>query len=127
MALDSGSRFADIVEEIPFDVGELINALNNAILAEHNKGGKTVEESKAEQEKAEAEKLKAVAKSQEENKKNKELKALISHITDFIKENKSDMDKIKPILDASKSANFSNPTLITDIELAKTIVKEFVE
>ncbi len=122
MALDSGSRFADIVEEIPFDADEFINALNNAIIAEHNKSGKTVEESKADQEKAEAEKLKSIAKAEEAKKKNKELKVLTDQITDFIKENKSDMSIIKPILEKSKELGFANPTLIDNIKDAQIIV-----
>jgi len=121
-ALDSKSRFADIVESIPMNADEFIKAIKDAILSEHNKGTKSLEQSKAEQEKAEAEKLKAVAKAQEENKKNKELKALISQITDFIKENKSDMSVIKPILEKSKELNFANPTLIDNIEDAQLIV-----
>lgn len=123
--IDSKSRFANIVDSISLDSDAFIKAVNDAILAEHSKGSKTVEQSKVEQEKAEAIKLKAVADKNEKDKADKELKSAISKITDFIKANKSDMTKIKPILEESKRLEYSNPTEIDKIEDALAIIKMF--
>lgn len=48
-ALDSKSRFADIVDEIPLNADALIKALSDAIEAEAKKGSKSIEELKKEQ------------------------------------------------------------------------------
>lgn len=120
--IDSKSRFADIVDEIPMNVDELIKAVKDAILKEHSKSNRTLEQSKAEQEKEEAENLKKIAKAEEETKVKKELNTIISQITDFIKENKTDMSVIKPILDLSKELGFKNPIEVDNIKDAKTIL-----
>ena len=122
-AVDSGSRFADIVDEIPFGADEFIEALTNAIKSEQSKSKKSYDTTKKEQEKAESEKMKAVAKQNEDTKKEKELQAVIAQITDFLKENRSDMKKIKPILEKSKELNYANPTQITDIKDANEVLK----
>lgn len=123
MALDSGSRFAEIVPEIPFDVDELIKALNDSIQKEAEKGSKPVEQLEKEQEQAELEKVKEIAKAEEEKKKQKELNKVINSITDYIKANKSDLDKVKPILDKCKEFGVDNPTQLTDIKQAKEVLK----
>lgn len=72
-SVDSKSRFADITNElIPFDVDELIKAMQDAILAESRKGGRTDEENKALQKTADINATKAAveyakAKIDEEN------------------------------------------------------------
>lgn len=121
--IDSKSRFANIVSEIPLDSDEFIKALNDAILAEHSKGNKSVEESKKEQENSQKAKDKSVAEKIVNDKAGKQLEDAIKQITDFIKENKSDMSKIKPILDKSKELGYTNPTQINKIEDVNTIVK----
>ena len=123
MALDSGSRFADIVPEVAFDVDELIKALNDAIKKEAEKGTKPVEQLKKEQEQAELEKVKKIAKAEEEKKKQRELDEVINKITDYIKANKSDLDKVKPILEKCKEFGVDNPTQLTDIKQAKEVLK----
>lgn len=123
MALDSGSRFADIVEEIDFNVDELIKAMKDAIVAEASKGTKTVEQLQAEQEAAEAAKLKELAKAEEANREQKALNEVLNKITDFIKENKGNMDVVKPLLAKSKELGYSNPTQIDNIKDAKAVAK----
>jgi len=122
-SIDSKSRFANIVPEIPFDVDSLIKALTDAIMAEQQKSGKSVEQTRAEQEEAEALKLKQIAEEEAKNRNQRELDVLISQITDFIKQNKKDMDKIRPILEKSKELGFDNPTLIDSVESAKVILQ----
>lgn len=123
MALDSGSRFADIVEQVDFDVDELIKAMEDAIHAEASKGSKSVEQLQKEQEKAEAERLKEIAAAEEKNKSKKEVDAVIKKVTDFIKENKSDMTKIKPILAKCKEFGVKNPTEIENLEDALKVAE----
>lgn len=120
--VDSGSRFAQIIDEIDLDADQFINALTNAIKAEQSKSGKTLEQTKSEQEVEEAERLKEIAKHEKEKKETKKLEDVVSKITDFIKENKSNMDKIKPIIAKSKELGYDNPTLITDIGDAKKVL-----
>lgn len=120
--VDSGSRFAEIIDEIDLDAGQFITAITDAIKSEQSKSGKSFDETKAEQEAKEAEKLKEIAKAEQNKKEAKKLEDVVSKITDFIKENKANMDKIKPIIAKSKELGYDNPTLITDIDDANKVL-----
>lgn len=87
-SVDSKSRFADITNEpIPFDVDALIKAMQDAILAESRKGGRTDEENKELQAKSDIAKTKA-AKSYAESKSAAEIYAEKSaEYIDYIKVN----------------------------------------
>ena len=121
--VDSGSRFAEIIDEIDLDADQFITALTDAIKAEQAKSGKTLEQSKAEQEKEEAKRLKEIAKAEQNKRESKKLEDVISKITDFIKMNKSDMDVIKPIIAKAKELGYDNPTMITDIKDAERVLE----
>ena len=120
--VDSGSRFAQIIDEIDLDADQFINALTDAIKAEQSKSGKTLEQTKSEQEAEEAERLKEIAKAEKNKKESKKLDDVVSQITDYIKANKSDMDKIKPLIAMTKELGYENPTMITDIDDAKKVL-----
>lgn len=120
--VDSGSRFAEIIDEIDLDADQFITALTDAIKAEQSKSGKTLEQSKAEQEAEEAERLKEIAKAEQDKKENKKLEDVVAKITDYIKANKSNMDKIKPIIAKAKELGYENPTMINKIEDAKEVL-----
>lgn len=120
--IDSKSRFADVIESIPMEVDAFYNAIVDAIKAEHQKSGKTIEQSKSEQEEAEALRLKEIAQKENENKAKAELESILNEITDFIKNNKSNIDLIKPLMAKTKELGYSNPTTITNIEDAKIIL-----
>lgn len=120
--VDSGSRFAEIIDEIDLDADQFITALTDAIKAEQSKSGKTFEQSKAEQEAEEAERLKEIAKAEQDKKENKKLEDVVAKITDYIKANKSNMDKIKPIIAKAKELGYENPTMIDKIEDAKEVL-----
>lgn len=120
--VDSGSRFAEIIDEIDLDADQFITALTDAIKAEQSKSGKTLEQSKAEQEAEEAERLKEIARAEQDKKENKKLEDVVAKITDYIKANKSNMDKIKPIIAKAKELGYENPTMIDKIEDAKEIL-----
>ena len=83
-SVDSGSRFAEIVDHIPFDSDAFIKAMQDAILAEQKKGNKSLAESKKDQKKRDETKAKEAAeysKAAKENKadpdRNEELKSII--------------------------------------------------
>ena len=120
-SIDSKSRFADIIPEIPFDSDALIKAIEDAIKAEQSKSGKSFEETKAEQEAAEAEKLKEIAKAEKAKKAQKSVDEIMEKVLAFVKENKSNMAAIKPIVDRCKEAGVK-PTEVTDMDLAKELL-----
>ncbi|MDF2882215.1 MAG: hypothetical protein K0R54_2772 [Clostridiaceae bacterium] len=121
--VDSGSRFAEIVSEIDLNADQFIKAITDAIKAEQSKSGKTLEQTKEEQAKEEADKIKSIAKAEEDNKSKKALNEKIAMITEYIKENKSDMSLIKPILELSKELGYSKPTDITDVDDADKVLE----
>jgi hypothetical protein len=121
-SIDSKSRFADIIPEIPFNVDAFIQALTDAILAEQSKSGKSLDQTKKDQEKNEAIRLKKIADDENKKRENKELSVMIAEITNFFKENKKDMSKIKPLIEKSKELGFDNPTLIDNQEDAQIII-----
>lgn len=121
-AVDSGSRFADIVPEINLDPDEFIKAITDAILAEQSKSGKSLEETKAEQAAIESKKEEKVAEMEEQHKTEKELDEIIAQIVDFFTAHKSDLTVIKPIMDEVKSMGYANPKEITSVEDAKKIL-----
>lgn len=123
MALDSGSRFADIVDEIAFDTDEFIQAITDAIKAEQAKSGKSFEDSEKEQAAKEAEEMKELAKREAEKKEEKRIESVIDQIKDFIKDNKGNMEAIKPLLEFSKENGYANPTLIDDLSIAEQALK----
>lgn len=134
MALDSGSRFADIVEEIPLDANALITALEDAIKAEFEKNtnGKSIEEAKKEQETIKEEKVK---ENLEQIKLQKQLEsdasefeALKEKINNFIKENKATNPVVlKPVFKAMAAYGYKNPLKIETLEHAQEIADLIVE
>lgn len=121
--IDSKSRFSDIVESIPLDSDALIKAITDAIENELKKSGKTMEESRIEQEKKEKEKLKHIAEAEAKAKAEKNLDKIKSEIVAFFTANKTNMDVIKPVLELCREAGFNNPNEIDDLEIAKKILK----
>ena len=120
--IDSKSRFADIVESIPMDSDALIKAITDAIKAEQSKSGVPIEEAKKRQDEEEKRRFTRIAEAEEASKKQKELEEVISQIVDFVSENKSDMNKIKPILDKCRELGYNNPKEIDKIEDAESVL-----
>ncbi len=130
MALDSGSRFADIVEEIPLDADALINALQDAIKSEHNKqsNGKSIEEAKKEQDEEKEKIIEETAnKKKEEIKLKKELELRIQLIEEFktsMVNMRDDKDKVKKVTTKMKELKTSAKELDTvDIDKLQEIVE----
>lgn len=122
-SVDSKSRFADIVDEIPLDADAFIKALKDAILAEHSKGGKSVEQSEKElkearrqQEKELAEKQKADAANKIDEDRNAELLQVIQN--KFPDADAATKKSVKEIMKEHDIPNFKNaddiPTAILE-------------
>lgn len=118
---DCKSRFADIVPEINLDADEFIKALQDAILAEHKKSGKTIEQTQAEQKKNKEAEEKRIAEAEKKNNEKNELEKVISEIVKFFTNNKSNLTVIKPILDKIKELGYANPKEIDSLDDAKII------
>lgn len=128
--VDSGSRFKDIVPEINLDSDEFINAINNAIRAEVEGKGGSVEKRKEENAKEDAENLKQIAKREEEMRVQREaeqeaaeLENVVAEIVDFIKQNIGDnKPAVEPVMDECRKRGYDNPTKITSLDDAKAIL-----
>lgn len=120
--VDSKSRFADIVPEIPFDSDALIQALTDAIKSEQSKSGVSLDAAKKKQAKQEKELEKRVAEQEEQAKAQAAVDEVVSQIVDFFTENKSDIAKIKPVLTAVKNLGYDNPKSIDNVEDANKIL-----
>lgn len=120
--VDSKSRFADIVPEIPFDSDALIQALTDAIKSEQSKSGVSIDAAKKKQAKQEKELEKRVAEQEEKAKSQAAVDEVVAQIVDFFTENKSDIAKIKPVLTAVKNLGYDNPKSIDNIDDANKIL-----
>ena len=125
-AVDSGSRFKNIVSEIDLDADQLIMAMTDAIKAEHSKSSQTLEESQ-EIEKALAEKkMKEVAEAEKlaklQAEEAEEVAKFMKVLSAYIKDNKSDMKKITPLLSKAKDLGYSNPLEVNKLVDVKELV-----
>lgn len=121
-SIDSKSRFADIVPEIEFNSDALIAALTDAIKAEAEKGKKSFDDLKIEQEEQQKIREKKIAEAEEAKKKEKELNEINSKIKDFCLVNKSKPALLKPLVELAKKHGYKNPALVDDIDVAKEIL-----
>lgn len=120
--VDSGSRMSQIVSEIDFDADEFIKAMRDALEAEVKKGGKSVEDRKKENEKEEKANMKRIAEAEKAAKSEKKLEDIKAEIVEFFTENKTDMTKIKPVLELCRASGFSNPNEIDNIDVANKVL-----
>lgn len=120
--VDCKSRFADIIPEIDCDADQFIKALTDAIKSEQSKSGISLEDAKKKQAEHDAELESRVAENEKSAKAQKELDSVVNEIVSFFTENKSNFDKIKPVLKAVKDAGYDNPKNIDDIEFAKSVL-----
>lgn len=112
-SIDSKSRFADIVDSVPFDCEEFVSAIKNAILKEHSKGGVSVEVTQKKQDKETKAKEKVAAeyiKDKKNNKVDEEKNAGLIDIikTKFPNEEDDVKEKIRGIMSEAGIANFKN-------------------
>ena len=112
-SVDSKSRFADIVDEIPLDSDAFIKAITDAIMAEHSKGDKTVEQSKKDLEKARKQKEVEVAEKLEHDAANKVDEEKNAELVSTIQNKFSDVSaatkkKVKAFMAEHDIPNFKN-------------------
>lgn len=120
-AIDSGSRFADIVPEIDMNATEFIKALTNAIMNEQKKSGQSIETTKAEQDKIAQIEQDKITKAEQARKEHKQIAEIVDKIITYFIANKTNIDIIKPILARCKELGYDNPKDIDDINVAKEI------
>ena len=112
-SVDPKSRFADIVDEIPLDSDAFIKAITDAIMAEHSKGDKTVEQSKKDLEKARKQKEAEVAEKLEHDAANKVDEEKNAELVSTIQNKFSDVSaatkkKVKAFMAEHDIPNFKN-------------------
>ena len=112
-SVDSKSRFADIVDEIPLDSDAFIKAITDAIMAEHSKGDKTVEQSKKDLKKARKQKEAEVAEKLEHDAANKVDEEKNAELVSTIQNKFSDVSaatkkKVKAFMAEHDIPNFKN-------------------
>lgn len=120
--VDCGGRFAEITPEIDLDADQFIEAINNAILAEQAKSTQSLEDAKKEQKAAEEKLEKKVAETEKINKEQKEIENGIQKIKEFCNTHLKD-PIFKDIMSTCKTHGYANPTLITDLETIREILK----
>lgn len=120
--IDSKSRFCDIVESIPLDADELIKAITDAIKNEQNKSGVSMADAEKKQAEETRKRLERIAQEEERNRYKKELDEVVSQIINFFAENKTDLDKVKPVMAKCRELGYDNPKEITNIEHAKVVL-----
>ena len=111
-SIDSGTRFAEIVDEIPMDSDE----------AEFSKSGKSLKETKKEQDKIAKAKEKKAKEAEQKAKSEHELEDTVEAIVEFFQNNKSNLDVVKPILKEIKNLGYDKPQSISDLKDAKAIL-----
>lgn len=128
-SVDSKSRFANIVDKIPFDVDEFIKAITDAIENEKTSKGVSLKDAKKEQEKREKEKVKRASEASENARKtkaNEELEEQRLEYINIISENFSNADK--EIKDKAKEMlSDAGVKKFTDEELDINILKKISE
>jgi hypothetical protein len=125
--IDSKSRFADIVESIPFDVDAMIEAITDAIKKELDKSGVSYFDAKKKQDKEEKANIKRIAEAEKKKNDKKEIDAIVEKIVDFFNENKSNVDRIKPVLEKIREYGHKLPSDIDSIEEANDVYKVIEE
>lgn len=121
-SIDAGGRFANIVSEVPLDADAFIEAVNNAILAEQAKSGKTLAQTKKEeaaQIKKQEEKIKV---AEDAKRAEKEFKDTMNIVINACKTNPTIAGQV---VAKCQELGYANPAEVKDIEGAKALA-EFV-
>lgn len=123
--IDSKSRFSEIIDTIPLDADGFIKAVEDAIKIEHEKqsGNKSIEETKKDQAKESEINIEKNSNLKKAELEVKEVEEIIIKLTSFIKANKANTDKLKPLLTKTKKLGLINPTKVENLEDAKELLK----
>lgn len=122
--IDSKSRFSEITDCISLNSDEFIKAIENAIKMEHEKqnGAKSIEDTKIDQDKVKEELVEknVLAKQAEVDKQ--EVENIIEQISSFIKINKTDTTKLKPLVAKAKEFGLLSPAKVEDVAQARELL-----
>lgn len=121
-AVDSGSRFADIIPEIPMNSDSFIDAITNAIKAEQAKSGVDFETAKKQQEKQKQQQEKIIEEREIKNRNAHELSETIEKIKKMMMEHSRDKEFIAMCTQALKEMGYSSFVDINIIEDAKRLL-----
>lgn len=119
-SVDAGGRFANIASEVPLDADAFIEAVNNAILSEQAKSGKTLAETKKEQAAAVKKQEAKVKANEDARKAEQEFKDTMNIIINACKNNPTIAGKV--VAECQK-LGCENPSMIKDIETAKKLAQ----
>lgn len=125
-SVDSKSRFANIVDQIPLESDAFIKALTDAIMDEHSKGDKSVEQSKKDLAAARKAKEAEVAEKLERDAANKVDEDRNAELMEVVQDKFSDADSdtkkaVKTIMAENNIPNFKNPDDIPTAVLQKIV------
>ncbi|MGF6375014.1 ABC-type oligopeptide transport system ATPase subunit [Clostridiales Family XIII bacterium PM5-7] len=118
-SVDGKSRFADIIDKIPFGADEFIEAMQDAILAEQKKSGKDISEFEKNEKKINKEADKAAKEYSETKKQNKfdieKNEDLIEVIKDTFADAEGEVkDKVKQEMEKYGIKNFKSLEISTE-------------
>ena len=119
-SLDAGGRFANIVSEAPFTADAFIEAMNNAILAEQAKSGKSLAQTQKE-ESAQVKKQEDKVKAAEEARKLEQ--EFQKHIQSIVSTCQLGNDIAVKIVTKCQELGYENPAMIKDINTAKKLAE----
>lgn len=118
-SVDSKSRFADIVDKIPFDPDEFIKAMQDAILKEQSKSGESVEKAKKRQQieaDIKAKEAEEYSKTRKKNlvdeNKNDEYIEFIREV--FMEAGNDTKANVKAVMEEYGIKNFRSPDVSTE-------------
>ena len=128
--VDSGSRFANIVPEIPLDADAFIKAITDAIIAEHDKSGASLDATIAEQKAVAAAEAKRVAEAEAikdaQAAEQEKIDAIAEEITVMFKVAKADdnMDFLVEGMNVLNGYGYNAPSSITSLVIAQEILAQ---
>ena len=118
----SKSRFPDIEGIIDLNADDFIKAIETSIQKLIDKSTMSEGDIKEHYAEREAAELKRIAEAESVARTQKELNSIISQIVNFFTENKTNLDKIKPIMAKCRELNYDTPKDIDTVENAKIIL-----
>lgn len=124
ISIDSKSRLADIVSEVPLDSDAIIDAIEDALKIAIEKAGGSLEDRKKEDAERLAKRTEEIAIAEQRHKEQKQLDNMIEDLKSWIKENKAGgTDKVKALVTKAKEMGVENPIQVSDINDATMLLE----
>lgn len=126
-AVDSKSRFANIIPEIDLDADEFLNAIVDAIKNEQGKSGVSLKDMTSQQEEERKKRELLIAEKEERLKVQKEIKDNVSKIIALISESKSDANFLTGAKEVLSKYNLSSFDDIQDVQTSKDVLSALLK